>query len=60
VLVHISHKYRVVVLCKSLRRTSAHSRKSPGVAMPLTGATQGLRWRSDPVGCERLQTARPA
>ena len=29
VLVHIGHRYRVVVLCKSLRRTSSHGRKSP-------------------------------
>ena len=44
-IVHISHIDRVVALSNMRDR----------VPMALPAATQGLRWRSDPVGCERLQ-----
>jgi hypothetical protein len=48
-IVHNSHIDRVVGITKSRC-----------VAMVLAGATQGLRWRSDPVGCERPKAGRPA
>src|SRR5690349_3521320 len=46
--------------CAACRSSVFVARRSIGVAMALIPATQALRWRSDPVGCDRPQARRPA